>query len=201
MALGGQRRAERRKQGKPSWLFWEQCLEGRPALLSSYWDSRDLYFENKTIFKLFIFSQIGYFLFFFEAQKSVLWKSLTDLAVPRNRGVCLPNPEAKGGGVIGFYIYIYIHMGVYDAYKCVWSCEHLCMSMCMCACLLAHVHMCVCVCVYLRWWPGLGNEEWRWGRIVDKQVVEEGGGGEVLMAAAQPIIKEKQHSQQEAEGQ
>lgn len=89
MALGGQRSAERRKQGKLSWLFREQCLEGRPALLYFYWDSRDLYFENKTIFKLFIFSKIGYFLFFFEAQKSVLWKSLTDLAVPRNRGVCL----------------------------------------------------------------------------------------------------------------
>lgn len=30
--------------------------------------------------------------------------------------------------------------------------------------------------------------------------MEETGGGEVLIAAAQPIIKEKQHSQQEAEG-
>lgn len=154
MALGGQRRAERRKQGKPSWLFWEQCLEGRPALLYSYWDSRDLYLENKTIFKLFIFSQIGYFLFFFEAQKSVLWKSLTDLAVPRNTGVCLPNPEAKGGGVIGFYIYIYtwvcmMHINVCDPVStCAWVCvcAHACLHMCTC------VRACVCIYVDDQGW-------------------------------------------------
>lgn len=36
---------------------------------------------------------------------------------------------------------------------------------------------------------------------MDKQDVEGVGGGDMLIAAAQPIIKEKQHSQQEAEGQ
>jgi hypothetical protein len=42
-----------------------------------------------------------------------------------------------------------------------------------------------------------GGGEWRWGRGMHR--ASEGGGG-VLIAAAQPIIKEKQHSQQEAEG-
>lgn len=55
--------------------------------------------------------------------------------------------------------------------------------------------MCVCVCVsalVIR--AGRWGGEWTTGQVVE-------GRGEVFIAAAQPVIKEKQRSQQEAEGQ
>lgn len=56
-------------------------------------------------------------------------------------------------------------------------------------------YACVCVCV-----SALVTRAGRWGgEWTTGQVVE--GGGEVFIAAAQPVIKEKQRSQQEAEGQ
>ena len=70
--------------------------------------------------------------------------------------------------------------------------------------------MCVCVCVCVCLCPSaclsvrLGDQRWKvesggGGEEWTGQALE-GGGGEGLMAAAQPIIKEKQHSRQEAEG-
>ena len=69
-------------------------------------------------------------------------------------------------------------MDMQDVYTCVWSCEHTCVSVCVTR---AEVE------------SGGGGREGMTGKTWREE-------GKWFIAAAWPVIKEKQHSQQEAEG-